>query len=888
MERLNPDTLLTQITAEENRARRGRLRIFFGGCAGTGKTYAMLATGRERQKEGIDVVIGLIETHGRPDTAKMAEAFPVIEPLNIQHKDISIREFDLDAALARKPALILLDELAHTNAPRMRHPKRWQDVEELLNAGIDVYTSLNVQHLESLNDVVLSITGVRVAETVPDRVFDEADDITLVDIPTDELLKRLKEGKVYIQQGAKDRAALNFFKKNNLIALRELALRRTAERVDAQWGDYQTREGIREGGSVTEKILVCIGSDALSLKLVRSTRRMAGALKCGWAAIYIENARHHRLNEHGKKAVQRVMQAVERIGGKMIVLSGNDAVEEILAYARQHKYTRIVVGQTIRPRWRTFLTGTLSESLIRKSGALDIHVVTADSTLTPDSTFPRIWPQSPLRNYGYSVVITALVTLFCYLLEPWLDAPDFILLYILGTVGLASRYGRGPSMLYALLSVTALNFFFIEPRYTLRIYDSSYFITFAVMLVTSLVITQMSYRLRWQALFSRRRERETDALYALARELSSTRGKENIIATVSRNIQELFNANTTIWMPDTQEMLETLYDKPQGINEENAARWCFENHQPAGLGTNTMPNAKGFYLPLISGTDTLGVLGITPQSGAGLDTEQVQMLQTFATILAAALERAHNADRAEQARVEIEAERLRSILLSTVSHDLRTPLTSISGAASSLLSEGKSLPEKTRSELATSILDESNRLSRLVSNLLDITRLESGGIHLKKQPYYIDELIGSALLHTQKILENHFVRSKVAEKLPMVEVDGLLIEQLLINLLENAARYTPTGSIIAVEALPNYEMVEVRVEDNGQGIPSGDEEKIFEKFYTVSKTDKHRGTGLGLAICKGIVTAHGGTITANNRTEGGACFSFTLPIAKIPVELNDV
>lgn len=879
MERLNPDALLTQIAAEEHRARRGRLRIFFGGCAGTGKTYAMLATARERQKESIDVVVGIVETHGRSETAKMAEPFSIIEPLTITHKDVTLREFDLDAALKRKPALILLDELAHTNAEGLRHPKRWQDVEELLDAGIDVYTTLNVQHLESLNDIVMGITGVRVKETVPDSIFDEASDITLVDIPADELLKRLKEGKVYTQQYAKDRASQNFFKKNNLIALRELALRRTAERVDAQWGDFQTREGIRSGGSVAEKILVCVGPDPLSLKLVRTARRMAGALKCNWAAIYIENARHHRLTEQGKRALHHVMQAVERNGGKVVTLSGNDATEEILTYARQHKYTRIIVGQTIRSRWKVLLTGALAEKLIRRSGMIDIHVVTADSVDKSPPVFAQRWRHSPLRNYGYALLATALVTLFCELLNPWFDAQDFIPIYILGTVVLASRFGRGPSVLYAVLGVSAFNFFFVPPLYTLQIYDSSYFVTFAVMLVTSIIITQMSYRLRWQALFSRKRERQTEALYVLARDLSSARGRENLIAVTARNIQELFDASMTVWMPDAQSMLELEFGDKSGIDEENAARWCYENRQHAGFGTDTLPSAKGFYLPLASGMGPLGAVGIFSRQQTPFNAEQTRMLETLTTILAAALERAQTADRAEQARVEMEAERLRSVLLSTVSHDLRTPLTSISGAASSLLHENNSLSASTRAELASSILDESKRLSRLVSNLLHITHLESGGVQLRRQPYYIDELIGSSLMHVEKKLEGHTVKTQVDADLPMVDVDGILIEQLLINLLENAARYTPSGSVVTVRAKAQYGNVEVRVEDNGPGIPPGDLEKVFEKFYTVSRTDKHRGTGLGLAICKAIVTTHGGEMGVENNPGGGASFHFTLPLA---------
>jgi two-component system sensor histidine kinase KdpD len=883
--RPDPDALLGLVQEEEAKSRRGRLKIFFGGCAGTGKTYAMLLAAHEQLREGVDVMAGIVETHGRGETQKLLQGIPILPLSEAPHKGIALREFNLDAAKERKPTIILVDELAHTNAPGSRHPKRWQDVEELLDAGIHVYTTLNVQHLESLSDVVASVTGVRVKETVPDSIFDTADDIVLVDIPSDELLKRLHEGKVYIADMAKTRAAENFFKKNNIIALRELALRRTTERVDAQMTAHNIREGIRDATPVSDKVMVCIGPDPLSAKLVRTARRMATSLKAPLVAAYVENSRHYALKEEGRAAVESVMRIVERLGGKTVVLQGENAAEELLAYAHSSGVTKMVLGKPVKPRWRDILYGSLVDKVIRRSALVDVYVVTGEYGQ----------PKAPIRRvglsafqpqlYAWAVAAVAACTLAGVLLRGIMQPIDQSLLYIIGNVIVAARLGRGPSILYAVLSAACFNFFFIPPLYTLEIYDRSYWMTLLVMLATSIVITSYSTRLQLQATLSRRREHHTQTLYTLTRKLASTRGQQAMAQVAAMHIEEVFDASVTVWVPDASGQLQALIGampERDYVKEMAVLQWCYDNQRPAGSNTTTMPSALGLYLPLAALSGTLGAIGILPKTEKRLFTlEEISSLETLASLLASAMERAGAAEAAEKSKVEAESEKLRNILLSTVSHDLRTPLASITGAASSIVMDGATLPQETVRDLARSIQQEADRLSRIVTNLLDVTSLESGTVRLNLQPYFIEEVIGSTLSHMEHMLSAYTIVTEAEEGLPMITADGLLIEQVLTNLLENAVKHTPAGGTIRIHAGHYDAMVLITITDNGLGIPPGDEKKIFDKFHTTAQYKTKKGTGLGLAICQGIVTAHGGAIWAQNQPEGGARFCFTLKPAAL-------
>lgn len=879
--RTDPDALLHAVTAAEKQ--RGRLKIFFGSCAGVGKTYAMLEAAHSRLKEDVNVVSGVVETHGREDTLKLLANIPTIPLRELTHRSIAVTEFDLDAALIQKPAILLLDELAHTNAPGSRHPKRWQDVEELLDSGIDVYTTLNVQHLESLNDLVAGITGIAVKETVPDSVFDRADDIVLVDIPPDELLQRLREGKVYTGEDVRTRAAESFFKKSNLIALRELALRRTAERVDAQMDDYRILEGIKGGSPVTDKIMVCIGPEPLSVRLVRSTKRLAQSMKAPWVAAYVENARHYSLNQQGKRAVQTALQMAEHIGGKTVVLQGSNAVEEILNYARANGITKIVVGKPSKPHWRELFYGSLVDKIIRASGdTVDIYVITGKPYIRKDITAKIERTKLNFKQYFLAAGAVALCTLIGLAFGSILRPIDQIMIYLTGGVLVAAKFGLWPSLLYSVLSVNCFNLFFIEPRYTFNVYDQSYWLTFAVMLITNFVITGQAARLRMQAIFARKRERDTQTFYELTRALASAQDTAHMAETTAKHIQDSFNFNATILVPENTGRLiaaaEQLpdFDDPR---ETAAMQWCFDHAEKTGHETTTMPSAIGLYFPLVAHAGVTGVLGVTPIStGRDFLAEEIAALEVIASLLASSFERAGATKTAEAAIVEIEKEKLRNVLLSSVSHDLRTPLASIIGSSSTIMTEAEKLSKSTVAELAQGINHEASRLSRMVTNLIDVTNLESGTLKLNMQPYYVEELIGAVLTRLHPMLARHCLVTQMEKNLPMLMVDGMMIEQVFANILENAAKYTPPDSTITIRARQVRWNVLVTISDNGLGVPMGAERKIFDKFFAMDKTFAHKGTGLGLAICAGIIKAHKGEIWQENTPEGGASFNFTLPV----------
>jgi len=887
-QRPDPDEILKRIETGRREARRGKLKIFFGSCPGVGKTYAMLLAAHERLREGVDVVAGIVETHRRPETEKLLEGLPSIPPLMLSHRGISLKELDLDAAKARKPAILLIDELAHTNAPHMRHPKRWNDVEELLDAGIDVYTTLNVQHIESLSDVVAGTTGIWVKETIPDSVFDTAEDIILVDINVDELIKRLHEGKVYIAPEVRARAMENFFRARNLIALREIALRRTAERVDAQMHALAPWQGTNDSLPVADKIMVCVGPDPLSAQLVRAAKRMATSLKAPWVAVYIENLRHYRLDRHGRQAAQQVARMAERIGGKSATIQGDNVVDEIIAYAKANRITKIIIGKSIKPLWKTVLYGSLADKVIRKSDYIDVYVVTGEPKTEGQPTATSDLTVFKPRLYMWSVLTVAILTALGIALGDLVMPIDQALIYLTGVVLVAAKLGRGPSFLYSLLSVTCFNFFFIPPIYSFSVYDRSYWLTFIVLLITSLVITNQASRLRLQALFSRRRERDTQTFYALTKELASTRGREDISKAATKHITEMLDVDVAIWLPDEHGQLQTIVGelpKEAVVKETSVLRWCFDNGQIAGRRTTTMPSAGGLYFPMIATSGILGVMGITPNSlEREFSGDEIASLETCASLLASALERTNIADMAEQSKVDAEREKMRTMLLSSVSHDLRTPLASITGASSTIVADIDQLPHETIRDLGRSIHKEAERLSHIVTNLLEVTRLESGTVQLNKQPYFIEELVGSALGRLEPLLSKHFVVTKSDEGIPFVLADGVLIEQVLINLLENAAHYTPAGSTIVISVVRKGMTVLISVADNGPGIPAGNEKKIFDKFYSIGQADVQKGTGLGLAICAGIIKAHQGEIWAETRPGGGACFCFTLPVAEDAVQ----
>jgi two-component system, OmpR family, sensor histidine kinase KdpD len=884
-DRPDPDALLARVKEEETRQRRGELKVFFGAAAGVGKTFAMLEAAREQVTTGVDVVIGVVETHGRADTEALLGGLEVLPRRAIDYRGTQLTEFDLDGALARRPALILMDELAHTNAPGSRHAKRWQDVLELLESGMNVYTTVNVQHLESLNDVVAKITGVVVRETVPDSLLEEADEVELIDLPAEDLRRRLKEGKVYVPEQATE-AMSKFFREGNLIALRELALRRTAERVDAQMQRYRVDHAIPETWPITERLLVCVSPSPISTRLLRAAKRMADRLEAEWVAAYVETPAHARLPEEARARVIETLRLAERLGGQTVTLTGTKMSEALLAYARSRNVSKIVIGKPRRPLWRRLLLGSIVDALVRGSGEIDIYVISGEpepqTTRRPRiRTRPTAW-----REYGIAVGAVAACTALAAAMFPRFELANIIMLYLLAVVGVAMHAGRGPSALASLLSVAAFDFFFVPPYMTFAVTDSQYVVTFLVMLIVALVTSGLTIRTRQQAESAERREERTAALYALSRELASTRGLQPLLDIAIRHVIEVFGGRAVIMMPGADGRLEPRADMlaPFSLdpNDRAVAQWAYDHRQPAGTGTDNVPGAQMLCVPLSASRGVVGVLGMRLADPHAFDAPELRhLLDTLSSQIALAIERALLAEEAQTAELGIESERLRNTLLSSLSHDLRTPLASICGGIGSLLEREAAFDAGARRELLETVHEEAERLSRLVQNLLEMTRLESGAVKVRKEWHPIEEVVGAVLTRFSARLVDRDIVTRLPDDLPLVPIDDVLIEQVLINLVDNAIKYTPSGSPIEVGAWTDGGGVTVEVADRGPGLPRGEESRVFEKFHRAQPGDG-RGAGLGLAICLALVQAHGGRIWAENRPGGGLAFRFSIPIEGTP------
>jgi two-component system, OmpR family, sensor histidine kinase KdpD len=851
-----------------------------------GKTYAMLELARLRRRQDIDVVVGWVETHGRSETEALLEGLELLPARVFVHRGVELREFDLDAALARHPQLLLVDELAHTNAPGARHAKRWQDIEELLAAGIDVFTTVNVQHLESLNDAIAQTTGVIVRETIPDRILEQAEEIELVDLPPDELLERLRDGKVYVPPQA-ERAIRGFFTKGNLIALREFALRRAAEQVDTELRTYKQDEGIGGVWPVAERILVCVSASPAAAKVVRAAARMAMRLGAEWIVACVEKPGDLRQTESDRERIGRTLQLAEQLGAQTVTLTGLSVSEEIIAYARTRNVTKIVVGKPARPGWRYRLFGSVVEELVRKSDEIDVYVIRGSREEERVSALRRMRRRSPGRSYLWAVAAVLVASGLCKLVFPQLAPANLVMLYLLEVLFVAAIWGRGPSILASLLSVLAFDFFFVSPRLTFAVGDGQYVVTFAVMLAVGLLTSSLAVRLRQQADAHRRREERTAALYRTSREFARSATLADIVESVERNLGEVFESEVWILLPDAEGRLAhapgITSAFPLDPKEMAVAAWVHAHAQMAGLGTGTLSGAKALYAPLKTARGSVGVLGLFPAGGTkSLSVERIEMLEAFTGQCALVIERMRLAQEAQETRVRAETERMRNLLLSSVSHDLRTPLATITGAASSLLETETSLDEGTRRELALSIFEEGERLNRLLGNLLSMTRIEADGMRVQREWQPLEEVVGAALNRLEKRLHDRPVAVRIPDALPLVPIDVVLMEQVLVNLLENAIKYTPDDAPIEISAWVDGAGVVVEVSDRGPGIPVGDEARVFEKFYRGPHTRDRRGVGLGLPICRGIIEAHAGRIWAENRPEGGAAFRFFLPSEGAP------
>jgi two-component system sensor histidine kinase KdpD len=890
--RADPDELLRQVTAAERRAARGKLVVFFGAAPGVGKTYAMLEAARSERDLRRDVVIGVVQTHGRFDTGALVIGLELLPRRKVNHRGVVVEEFDLDAALARKPGLILVDELAHTNAPGSRHPKRWQDMEELLDAGIHVYTTLNVQHLESLNDVVAQVTGVIVRETVPDRVLEEATEVRLIDLPPDELLERLQGGNVYVSDQAR-RAVESFFRKGNLIALRELALRSVAERVDAEMRLYRTEHGIQRVWPTAERVLVCVSPSPSSARLVRAARRMAVSLHAPWIAAFVETPASSRMSNAHRHQLWENLRLAEQLGAEPITLKGENAAQETVRYARARNATKIVIGKPTHPRWRDVVSPSFLDETVRSSGDIDVYVISGETSTPTRATDGQPRPSAKVepRAYAASSAAAIAATAVAWFLFGRRQLADVVMIYLLGIILVSLRFGYGPSIVAAVLSVLLLDFFFVPPYLSFAVSDFQHVVTFVVMFVVAVVISNLTRRVRVQADDARYRERRIASLYGMSRELAATRATHNLAGVAAQHVHDIFESNVALLleMPDgrlenvaTGDHSFALDDKERGV-----VHWVLSHDKLAGLGTDTLPSASALYVPLLGGQGRIGVLGVKPDDPRRFhDVEQRALLDVFAGQIASALERSRLAEQAQRANLEMEAERLRSSLLSSVSHDLRTPLSVITGAASALLQSEPEIAPEARRDLAETIHEEALRLNRLVRNLLDMTRLASGGVKIAKEWQPIEGVIGASLGRLEEQLRGRKIDVRVRSDLTPVPIDDLLIEQVLINLLENTAKYTPSGTPVDIFAHSDGNTVVVEIADRGPGIPGELVDRIFEKFYRLPREGAGGGAGLGLAICRAIVEAHGGRIWAENGNGGGAIFRFTLPIDGPPPELT--
>jgi two-component system sensor histidine kinase KdpD len=885
--RPDPDELLARVREEEKASARGKLTIFFGFAPGVGKTYTMLEAARgEVEGQKRDMIVGIAETHGRYDTASLLIGLELLPRRKLEHRGIALEEFDLDGALARKPQLLLVDELAHTNAPGSRHLKRWQDVEELLEAGIDVFTTLNVQHLESLNDVVAQITGVIVRETVPDAVFDKAYEVRVVDLPVDELLERLHDGKVYLPQQA-SRAVESFFREGNLIALRELALRRTAERVDAKMRGYKAAHGIEESWHAGELVLVCVSPSPHSARLVRAARRMATSLHAELVGVHVETPASLRMSSQAREQLAQNMRLVESLDGEPVTLRGEDAAAETVHYARKRNVTKIVVGKPTYPRWRDVLRSSFLDDIVRKSREIDVYVISGQSVDTAHAQAPRgTEPRARLRlelGGGAAAAVTATVaTLIAWYGFGHELLPDVVMVYLLGVVIVSMRFGYVPSLLTTILSVIAFDYFFIPPYFSFAVSDLRHTLTFAVMFLVGFIINQLTTRIRDQADSARAAERRTASLYGMSRELGLAHSRDLLLRTADRHLREVFAVRVAVLLPGEDGSLEPAFAEKGTLDLDDkdlgVAEWTWLHQRKAGIGTDTLPSARALFLPLKGSRGRVGVLALYPSAETRLgNADERQLLDTFAGLVGSALERALLAEEARRARLRVETEQLRNSLLSSVSHDLRTPLAVVTGATSSLLDEHGPQDPAVRRELLQTVHEEALRLNRLVRNLLDMTRLEAGALKVQKELQPIEEVVGAALGRMDDRLRGREVHTEIPRDLPLVAFDSALIEQVLINLLENATKYTPQGSPIDVTARVRREWVEVEVADRGPGVDVKNAERVFDKFFR-AREGEGGGAGLGLTICRGIVVAHGGRIWVESREGGGASFRFTLPL----------
>jgi two-component system, OmpR family, sensor histidine kinase KdpD len=895
-QRPSPDALLAKASKEESRA--GRLKIFLGAAPGVGKTYEMLLEARARQKEGRDVAVGVVETHGRTDTEALTEGLETIPRKRVAYKDRQLDEMDIDAILARRPQLVLVDELAHTNAVGSRHPKRYLDVEEILNSGIDVYTTLNIQHIDSLNDIVAQITHVRVRETVPDSILDRADAIELVDITPEDLIQRLKDGKVYIPKQA-ERALEHFFSPANLTALRELALRRTAQRVDEQLLSEMQARAIPGPWAAGERILVCVSEDPRAAGLVRYTKRLADRLHASWTALYVETKRSLQLTEEERDRIADTLRLAQGLGGEPVTVPGGDRhiADDVVAYAQANNITQIVIGKSTRSRLFELLHGSVVRDLLRACGNISLHVIAGEEldegTIAKKSVRAAegAEPFDP-RPYIYASLGVALATGVSVLLWPWVGLQNTDLVFLTAIVGIAVRFGLWPSLFASVASALCYNFFFTEPYYTFTVADPRNVVAILFFTIVAIIVSNVAARARNLALAAMSRARTTESLYVFSRKLSGVGTLDDVLWATAYQIALMLKVRVVLLLPEDGSIAVKAGYPPEDVLDQAdlaAAKWAWEHNHAAGRGADTLPGSKRLFLPMRTGRGAIGVVGIdSDKAGPLLTPDQRRLLDALIDQGALAIERVYLVDDLDRAERRVEADRLRAALLTSISHDLKTPLAAIVGAAGALKDLSGSLSSKAKIDLLATILDESERLNRFIANLLDMTRLEAGAFKPNTALHDVGEIVATALERTSKLLARHKVELEIASDLPMLELDPVLFEQVLVNLFDNAAKYAPPDTTLRISSWQEDDKIKLEVADEGGGIPREELEAIFDKFHRAQKGDQVRaGTGLGLAISRGFVEAMGGSIAAANRTDRpGAVFTIALPVPKAAAHLG--
>ncbi len=876
LKRASPDALLALAKKEG----RGRLKVFLGAAPGVGKTYAML-TARNEREDGRDIVAGLIETHGRRETQQLIEGLEVLPRQSLVYRNQVMREFDLDAALARRPALLLVDEYAHTNVPGSRHPKRWQDVDELLAAGIDVWTTLNIQHLESLNDVVQKISKVRVRETVPDSVFDKADEIVLVDFPPDELLKRLAEGKVYVQDTAA-RAVENFFKPQNLTALRELALRRTAERVDAALVERMQAQAIEGPWAAGERILACIGPDPISPVVVRTAKRLADLMDAPWIAVTVERP-GTTVDEAARRRLDEAMKRSESLGAETQRLTGPDLPAELLRFAKFENVTQIVIGRSRGGFVSELLRRSLPHELVRRAEDIAIHLVTGEPEVETKS-LPRPWraiPRLELTPFLYATGAVALALGIGEGLTELTPIPNLSIVFMLAVLLVAVQFGVAPAIYASFLSFLVYNFFFIPPLYTFTIAEPFELLALLIFLVVAVISSALAGRVRQQATIAASRMRAMRRLYDFTRRLSGLATLDAVAEGAASEIHASLGRDVVVLLAQDDDLRLTAAWPPEDALDAaaiTAARWAYSHVEPAGADTGTLPIIPWYFIPLRIGERTMGVIGVSRGKDGPLDSEARALLDTLSEQAAAALERASLAREMVSAKTATETERVRNTLLASISHDFRTPLSSILGAASSLMDYREKLPREAQDDLLSQIKDEAEALDEMVRNLLAITRIDAGALELRRDWIDLREIAERVVSAARRRGAEQPIEVSISSDLPLVRADATLVEQALGNIVGNAVVHTPKDTRITVDVLSDSETVSLRVTDTGPGIEAALLPHIFDKFTKApaSLGDAGECVGLGLAIAKGIMDAHGGSIRTESPVEHGRGSRFVL------------